>query len=82
MSEYGYEIKGSLTQYEEFVRTTIWADFVGELGSWLEAIRDSLESTEDVDEIRLLQGNAQGLRKVLQLPTNIIEAYKESQRGN
>ena len=81
------ELQSSAGQFEDFLKSTIWADIQAELGIWLEGVRDGLEDT-DSDEKDLFrnQGRAEAIRYVLSLPETIrdtlvdLQAMKESQK--
>lgn len=63
--------------FEEFLKSSLWADMEYELGLWLEDIRYALESADDYAALLRLQGNAEFVRKVKKLPANVLENIKE-----
>lgn len=75
MSEY----HSTITAIEDFLQSTVWRDFEYELNHWVEDIRKELESpdrTPDIYLVRQLQGNLETVRKVLQMPYEVIENIK------
>ena len=68
-------MRTSLGQMRDFVEGVIWKDIVDELSLWIEDIRDQLEDPGHEffpEDIKRLQGNVEALRKVLELPKNLI----------
>lgn len=54
-----------------FLRSPLWRLMKSEMEEWLEEIRSRLEVELDKDEIRLLQGNAKGVRTAIMLPEEL-----------
>ena len=85
------EYKSSVSMVEEFVEGCIWKDIECELHIWLNDVRDHLEDPEGIlklEELKKLQGNAEALRNVLDIPETIIrniqislEERKEKENG-
>lgn len=76
MSEY----KSTIVELEDFINSMVWKDLQYELNIWIEDIRRELESpdrTPDIYLIRQLQGNLETVRKVLQMPQEVINNIKE-----
>ena len=68
-------MRTSLGQMRDFVEGVIWKDIVDELSLWIEDIRDQLEDPGHElfpEDIKRLQGNVEALRRVLELPKNLI----------
>jgi len=59
--------------FEDFIQSTIWQDMENELNAWIEDIRDSLESELEHEGMLRLQGNVEGIKKVLGLPKNVLD---------
>ena len=72
-------VNGTLEQYKVFVESVIWKDFQSNFEAWLSDIRDALESTENVQK---LQGNAEAVRRVMNLPYAILWALRDQQYDN
>jgi len=71
MSEY----KSTSHMFEEFMKSTIWMDVEHELNKWLEDVRTMLEDVEgnlDLNGLKRLQGSADAIRNMLDLPTNVM----------
>ena len=68
-------MRSSVGQLKDFVDGVIWRDIQDELKLWLEDIRDQLEDPGHElfpEDIKRLQGNAEAVRRVLELPRNLI----------
>ena len=81
-------MRSSVGQLKDFVDGVIWRDIQDELKLWLEDIRDQLEDPGHElfpEDIKRLQGNAEAVRRVLELPRNLIlnlEDDLEAKNGN
>jgi len=81
-------VRSSVGQLKDFVDGVIWRDIQDELKLWLEDIRDQLEDPGHElfpEDIKRLQGNAEAVRRVLELPRNLIlnlEDDLEAKNGN
>ena len=81
------EKQNSLAVFEDFSQSSLWSDIQNEILDWLDAIHIELEdhytgSKEcptglSDKELHRLGGNAQALRKVLDVMTYIIEDLKQ-----
>jgi len=69
--------KSSPRMFEEFLKSSLWADIDHELDLWLEDIRQALESADEHTALLRLQGSAEFVRKVKNLPANVLENIKE-----
>jgi len=83
------ELKSSAAAFEEFLKSTIWADIRAELDIWLEGVRDGLEDTEsDEKDLFRNQGRAEAIRYVMSLPETIkdtiidLEQQKREEKEN
>lgn len=65
-------VRSTTRQWEEFVKSSVWADFQSNLAAWISDIRDQLEATQEHNVLLRLQGNAEALRRVLVLPESMI----------
>jgi len=68
--------KSSVRKIEDFIESVIWKDFELELHLWLNDVRNSLEDPKgelDLYEVKKLQGCAEAIRNVLDLPETIIK---------
>ena len=70
-------INGTFEQYRSFVEGVIWKDFQSTFDAWLSDIRYTLETQEDTRQIAVLQGNALAVRRILNLPSVIMEQIIE-----
>ncbi len=74
------EYKSTIIAIEDFLASTVWADFQHEFNAWIDDIRKELESpdrTVDIHMVRQLQGNMEFVRKALQMPYVVIDNIKE-----
>ena len=69
--------KSSPRMFEEFLKSSLWADMEYELDLWLEDIRHALENVDEHAVLLRLQGNAEFVRKMKNLPANVLENIKE-----
>ena len=72
----GKEYSSTALSFQDFMTSTIWRDIVYELEQWIKDLHKELESPDRTDDIRLvrqLQGNIEAVRKVLQMPQEIVE---------
>jgi hypothetical protein len=54
--------------YEEFLESSIWAHLSEELQNWLHQVHEQLETEVALDAMYRLQGNAEAIRRFMQLP--------------
>ena len=68
--------------FKDFLETTIWRDISSELKTWLEDIRDQLESleTDDSKKFYRLQGNSEAVRNMLRLPEQVLNNILDDAR--
>lgn len=68
----------TLTQHElqQFISSNMWNTMCREMQVWLIDIQEQLEVTTEVDILRKLQGNAEAVRRFLELPEQLIELVK------
>jgi hypothetical protein len=74
------EYNSTIGAFEDFLQSSIWRDMKYELECWVKDIQKELEAPErtpDIYLVRQLQGNLETVRKVLQMPLEIIENIKE-----
>ena len=75
------EYHSSAQEFEDFVKSSIWADIVNELNLWLGDIHVALEDPNgDMEDKALhrLGGNAETIRKVHLMPEVIRDNIKAS----
>jgi hypothetical protein len=72
----GYEIIGSLDDYERFIASRIWEDMKTDLGIWRLDMIEQLKVAEG-NELYRYQGRLQLLDEVLKWPEKILELLKE-----
>ena len=73
--------KSSVQDFEDFVKSSVWADIVEELNLWLGDIHVSLEDPNGNMRDKLLHrlgGNAETIRKVHLMPEIIRDNIKAS----
>jgi hypothetical protein len=68
------EMSATLSQYRDFIASPIWRDIETEIRVWLTGLHAQLEVTTEPCELYRLQGRAQALQEVLQLPSTFIDA--------
>ncbi len=77
------EYRSTPKMFEEFVKTSIWLDMKGELEKWLEDIRTMLEDVEgslDFGGLKRLQGSADAVRNMMNLPENVMDNIEEDNK--
>ena len=77
------EYRSTPKMFEEFVKTSIWVDIKGELNKWLEDIRTILEDVEgnlDFGDLKRLQGSADAVRNMMNLPENVMDSIEEDNK--
>lgn len=64
-----------ITEHElqNFIQSNVWRVLSNELQVWLNDIRAQLEVTEQIDVLRKLQGNAEAVRRALELPQHLLD---------
>jgi len=74
------EYKSTIVAIEDFLASTVWADFQYEFNRWIEDQLKELASpdrTPDIYLVRQLQGNIEFARNALQMPYVMIDNIKE-----
>jgi hypothetical protein len=68
----------TLTEYElqNFISSQIWNTMCREMQIWLIDIHEQLEVTTETDILRKLQGNAEAVRRFLELPERLLELVR------
>jgi hypothetical protein len=68
----------TLTEYElqNFISSQIWNTMCREMQIWLIDIHEQLEVTTETDILRKLQGNAEAVRRFLELPEQLLELVR------
>ena len=77
------EYRSTPKMFEEFTKTSIWTDMKHELDKWLEDIRTILEDVEgdlDLGGLKRLQGSADAVRNMMNLPENVMENIEEDNK--
>ena len=80
MAEELVELRATLGEYQDFMRSNLWLDMRNEIQRWLSEIRDKLESEDDVMEIHRLQGASVACRNFLSHPDVVISALMVNSR--
>lgn len=75
-------ITSNVTNFEDFLESSIWKDLRNEFESMLDNVRDNLEIEKDSEEIRRFQGRAQALRYAIALPKIVLEELKDEVKEN
>jgi len=80
--------KSTAESFEEFEKSIIWQDILGELKMWLDDIHEAMEDPKNLRSERehaTLRGNADTIHKVEELPEmirkNIIDDMEGNQNG-
>jgi hypothetical protein len=65
----------TLTEHElqNFISSNIWTTMCREMQTWLIDIHEQLEVTTEADILRKLQGNAEAVRRFLELPRQLLD---------
>lgn len=71
------DFKATAIAHELHKDSLVWQDCVTEINAWLEQARDELESVDDINEFRRLQGVAKACRRFLLLPEMLVDAITE-----
>lgn len=79
--EHEIVLRSVAPQWEEFLKSSIWADFQSNLAAWIFDIRNQLESSQDHDVVLRLQGNVEALRRVLLLPESVLFELEQQLKG-
>lgn len=69
-------MKSTALAFKDFLESRVWSDIKEELEVWLNDIRDSLEDPDrdiNIKQMNVLQGNAQAVRRILDLPRVMYE---------
>lgn len=56
-----------------FLASSVWRDMANEMNLWLSDIREQLETTAELEILRRLQGNAEAVRRFLDLPQTLLD---------
>ena len=70
------EIHLSEHEIQNFVQSNMWNVMCFEMNAWLTDIREQLEVTQELDTLRRLQGNAEAVRRFLELPNQLKETIE------
>jgi hypothetical protein len=71
------EILSSYGELEDFRKSSIWRDIIGELDRWIEDIRSRMEDQTGTEHSwRILQGNIEGVRNCKRVLEILLDIKK------